>query len=80
MRSVESRDARAFVRTLRQRFLNRIRVLGIVREPELIQVHRVAQDRRIAPEDAVVALGLLTEDQVLELLMEDPPGDCAGTR
>ena len=76
MISDDSKGAHAFGHVLRQRFLNRIRELGIVREPDLIQVHRVAQERRIAPEDAVVVLGMLTKVQVLDLLM----GDSAGTR
>ena len=53
---------------LRRRFWNRLCRLGIIRERELIRLHRVAQERRIAPEEAVVALGMLTQDQVVELL------------
>ena len=52
---------------LRQRFWSRLRELGIIRESELIRVHRLAQQRCMSPEEAVVALGLLTEDQVLSI-------------
>ena len=58
---------------LRRRFWNRLCRLGIVRERELVRVHRLAQARRIAPEEAVVALGMLTRDQVLEFLMGERP-------
>ena len=57
----------------RRRFLNRLCALGIVRERELVELHRVAQSRRIAPEEAVVALGLLTSDQAAELLAGERP-------
>jgi hypothetical protein len=71
MMMVESKGASALVHGLRQRFLSRIHELGIVHGPELILVHRVAQQRGIAPEDAVVMLGLLTEDEVLEMMTGD---------
>lgn len=51
----------------RKRFWNRLRTLGLIGEPELIRVHRIAQQQGIAPEDAAVALGMLTESQVREL-------------
>jgi hypothetical protein len=57
----------------RRRFLNRLCALGIVRERELVEVHRLAQARRIAPEEAVVVLGLLTRDQAAELLDRERP-------
>jgi hypothetical protein len=57
----------------RRRFLNRLCALGIVRERELIEVHRLAQVRRMTPEEAVVALGLLTRDQAAELLAGERP-------
>jgi len=57
----------------RRRFLNRLCALGIVRERELVEVHRVAQSRRIAPEEAVVVLGMLTRPQVVELLAQERP-------
>ena len=75
MIAIESKGARDFARLLRQQFLNRIRERGIVSGSELIRVHRVAQERRIAPEDAVVLLGLLSEEEVLDILMEGSPTD-----
>ena len=57
----------------RRRFLNRLCALGIVRERELIEVHRVAQSRRITPEAAIVVLGMLTGDQAAELLAGERP-------
>ena len=58
---------------LRRRFWNRLCRLGILRERELVRVHRVAQEQRIAPEQAVVALGLLTRDQAAEFLVGERP-------
>jgi len=52
----------------RRQFWNRLRGLGLIREPELIQVYRLAQQHRIAPEEAAVALGVMTERQIRELL------------
>ena len=57
----------------RRRFLNRLCALGIVRERELIEVHRVAQARRITPEAAIVVLGMLTSEQAAELLARERP-------
>lgn len=57
----------------RRRFWNRLCRMGIVRERELVQVHRYAQARRIAPEGAVVAMGLLTADQAAEFLNGGTP-------
>lgn len=58
---------------LRQRFWSRLRGLKIVRESDLIRVHRHAQVSRMAPEAAIVALGLLTEEQVFEILTGERP-------
>ncbi len=57
---------------LRQRFWSRLRELNLIRESELIRVHRLAQQRRMSPEEAVVALGMLTEDQVFALYTGEP--------
>jgi hypothetical protein len=57
----------------RRRFLNRLCALGILRERGLIEVHRVAQARRIAPEEAVVLLGFLTGEQAAVLLAGERP-------
>lgn len=78
MIAIESKGARDFARALRQQFLNRIRERGIISGSELIRIHRVAQSRRISPEDAVVILGLLSEEEVLDLLMEGAPTEAAG--
>jgi hypothetical protein len=67
------KDPVAVDSALRRRFWNRLCRLGIVRERELIGLHRVAQARRIAPEEAVVAMGMLTQDQVVELLTCEAP-------
>jgi hypothetical protein len=68
MNDAESRSASTMAQKLRQRFWSRLRALKILRESELIRVYRHAQQRGIAPEEAMVALGLLTEDQVIEIL------------
>jgi len=57
---------------LRQRFCARLRELGIIRDSELIRVHRLAQQRRMTPEEAVVALRLLTEEQVFAITTGEP--------
>lgn len=59
--------------TMRRRFWNRLSHAGLIRQRELIRVHRVAQQERIAPEEAVVALGMLTREQAVELLTEERP-------
>jgi hypothetical protein len=58
---------------LRRRFWNRLCRLGIIRQQELIGIHQLAQKERIAPEEAVVALGVLTRDQVVEFLTGESP-------
>lgn len=58
---------------LRRRFWSRLCMLGIVHGPELVRVHRLAQARRIAPEEALVLLGMLTRDQVVEFLVGEAP-------
>jgi hypothetical protein len=58
---------------MRRRFWNRLCRAGLVRERELIRVHRVAQQERIAPEEALVTLGLLTREQVVEFLTNECP-------
>lgn len=57
----------------RRRFWNRLCRMGIVGERELVRVHRYAQSRRIAPEGAVVAMGILTPDQAVEFLNGESP-------
>ena len=59
--------------SVRRRFWNRLRQFGLLGERDLIRVHQVAQRRRIAPEEAVVALGMLTRDQVVEFLTGESP-------
>ncbi|HLY73715.1 MAG TPA: hypothetical protein VKU80_06310, partial [Planctomycetota bacterium] len=68
MNHAESRPASTVAQKLRQRFWSRLRALKILRESELIRVYRHAQQQGIPPEEAMVALGLLTEDQVLGIL------------
>ena len=57
----------------RRRFWNRLCGMGIVRERELVRIHQFAQARRIAPEGAVVAMGILTATQAAELLSGESP-------
>jgi hypothetical protein len=57
----------------RRRFWARLCRMGIVRERELVGVHRVAQERRIPPEAALVATGILTAEQAAEFLNGDAP-------
>jgi len=59
--------------TMRRRFWNRLCRAGLVRGGELVRIHRVAQQERIAPEEALVTLGLLTREQVVELLTNERP-------
>jgi hypothetical protein len=63
----------ALDRDQRRRFWNRVCRMGIVRERELVKIHQVAQARRIAPEGAIVAMGILTADQAAELLSGESP-------
>lgn len=57
----------------RRRFWARLCRMEILRERELVRVHQVAQSRRIPPEGAVVALGILTAEQAVALLTEESP-------
>jgi len=68
MNDTEPGSASTMAQKLRQRFWSRLRVLKILRESDLIRVYHQAQRQGIAPEEAMVALGLLTEDQVIEIL------------
>lgn len=60
-------------RNQRRRFWARLCRMGIVRERELVRVHQVAQARRMAPEAALVELGILTAEQAVALLTEESP-------
>ena len=57
----------------RRRFWSRLCRMGIVRERELVGIHQFAQSRRIAPEAAVVAMGILTADQAAQFLSTESP-------
>ena len=59
--------------TIRRRFWNRLCRAGLLRERDLIRVHRVAQKERIAPEEALVVTGMLTREQVQEFLTHERP-------
>ena len=71
--TVDTSTPLAVTPALRRRFWGRLAAFGIIRPTQLIRIHRVAQDRGIAPEEAVVALGMLTRDQVVEFLIGDAP-------
>jgi hypothetical protein len=43
---------------------NRLRGSGILREADLIRIYRIAQQHGIAPEEAALALGVVTEKQL----------------
>jgi len=73
MDHVARRPAGTMAQKLRQRFWSRLRGLKLIRESDLIRVHRHAQQRSIAPEEAIIVLGLLSEDQVLEILTGERP-------
>ena len=45
---------------------NRLRGLGLIHETDLIRIHRIAQQQRISPELAAIALGVVTRRQVLD--------------
>jgi len=45
---------------------SRLRGLGLLHETDLIRIHRIAQQQRISPELAAIALGIVTRRQVLE--------------
>jgi len=68
MNQTETKPASASVQALRQRFWSRVCYLKSVRTADLIRVHHHAQQHCMAPEEAVVALGLLTEAQAIEIL------------
>jgi hypothetical protein len=44
----------------------RLRGLGLLHETDLIRIHRIAQQQRVSPELAAVALGVVTRRQLLE--------------
>jgi hypothetical protein len=62
---------------LRSRFWSRLLGLRLIRNPDLIQVYQVAQQQRITPEEAAIALGILTEKQARELLFQVLGGEVA---
>jgi hypothetical protein len=70
---VESSGPVAVDPRIRRRFWLRLSRLGIIRQQELIGIHQLAQKERISPEEAVVALGMLTRDQVVEFLTGESP-------
>ncbi len=70
---METGGAGGLAQRLRQRFWSRLRGLRLVRESELIRVHRHAQVTGMAPEASIVALGLLSEEQVFEILTGERP-------
>jgi len=51
-------------RRVRQGLWSRILALRLIREPQLILVHWIAQNAGVDPLKAAVALGVLTEDQI----------------
>jgi hypothetical protein len=69
----EARSPVAVDPQLRRRFWARLSRLGILRPQQLIGIHQMAQKERIAPEEAVVALGMLTKAQALEFLEGESP-------
>jgi hypothetical protein len=69
----ETRPASLMAQKLRQRFWSRLRGLKVIRESDLIRVHRHAQQQAIAPEEAIVALGMLTEDEVIGIITGERP-------
>ena len=71
--TVDTSELLAVTPALRRRFWGRLATLGILRPSQLIRIHRIAQDRGIAPEEAVVSLGMLTRDQAVEFLIGDAP-------
>jgi hypothetical protein len=73
MNDAEKKRASTLAQKLRQRFWTRLRALKLIREPDLVRVYRHAQQHGLAPEEAMVALGLLTEDQVIEILTGERP-------
>lgn len=67
MNDVATAPARTPAQELRQRFWTRIAHLKTVRVADLVRVHHHAQQTCSSPEESLVALGILTEDQVIEL-------------
>jgi hypothetical protein len=45
---------------------SRLRRLGLLQGADLIRIHRIAQQQRVTPEVAAIALGVVTRKQVLE--------------
>ncbi|HLY11178.1 MAG TPA: hypothetical protein VKW04_17895 [Planctomycetota bacterium] len=71
MNDLQTTAAGSMVQQLRQRFWMRLRSQRIIRASELIRVHRYAQQRCLSPEEAIVALGLMTEAEVINLLTRE---------
>lgn len=52
--------------TARRGLWSRLRRLGLLQGADLIRIHRIAQQQRVTPEVAAIALGVVTRKQVLE--------------
>jgi len=73
MNDVGTKTAGTMTKLLRQHFWSRVCYLKTIRASDLIRVHHHAQQNSIPAEEAIVELGLLTEDQVIEILTGEQP-------
>ena len=74
MNPVKRTTAAAAVQQLRQRFWDRLSGHKIVRATDLVRVHRHAQQSGVSPEEAIVDLGLMTSEQVMEFFRGEQIG------
>jgi len=65
--------ASTMAQMLRQRFWTRVCYLKTIHAADLIRVHHHAQQNSIPAEEAIIELGLLTEEQVNEILTGERP-------
>jgi len=73
MNHAETKTAGTMTPKLRQAFWSRVCYLKTIRAADLIRVHHHAQQHGIPAEEAIVELGLLTEDQVIEFVTGERP-------
>lgn len=73
MNDVAMKTAGSMTPKLRQQFWTRVCYLKSIHSADLIRVHHHAQQNGIPAEEAIVQLGLLTEEQVIEIVTGERP-------
>ncbi len=73
MNDVATKNVSTMTQKLRQQFWTRVCYLKSIHAADLIRVHHHAQQNGIPAEEAIVELGLLTEEQVIEMVTGERP-------